>query len=173
MINWLPQKTIIPIYSRHKKLLLTQLLPFWRGTHSFNVLNACWVDYNSQVSTMFPFLMNLEKWWHIRIMWTNCPFNAYNSEWPWVNLHSGSNWKENYLKIAWVSDRTRTSDSILVIQRIWKSVSLRLCYVAIVLLKPLMIILIGQFSLGNDLISIYTPQSIWCTISTRYCFHLI
>lgn len=143
-------------------LLLAQLL-FWRGTHTFNVLNACWVDYNSQVETMFMFLMNPPKWWHVRIMWTNSPFNAHNSEWGWAISIPDQTEKETNQKLH----GSVTSIQLQIWSLLFKESEnltptvIRLYYFAIFLLKFPMIVTDSSFL---ETI-VYPLQSICCILS--------
>lgn len=128
--------------SRQKELLLAQLLLFWRGTYTFNVLSACWVDHNSQVETMFMFLRNPQGWWHSRMMWTRSPFHAYSREWVWAICIPDQTEKETNQKLH---------GSVISIQlQIWSLLfkesekvtptGVRLNYVASFLLEFLIII---------------------------------
>lgn len=63
-------------------------------------------------------------------MWTRSPFNAYNSEWVWAICNPDQTRKEDNQKLQGSLTSNITSNLILIIQRIWKFLSLRLYYVA-------------------------------------------
>ena len=118
------------------------------------------------------FLMNTQKWWHIQIMWTSSSFNAYNSEWVWEICIPDQTRKGTNEKLQGFSDINITSNLILVFQRIWKSLSIRLYYVAIFLLKSPWITWRGQFSLGTTYYistQIYLLGDCYATLSFFTC----